>query len=1195
MSEHQVTYINGYADAVAAGNALLCLPLELRQDIFAFAALGHIRQYKAHSRSEAANILQGRQCGWLPPMCHVNDAFFVESLPMFLRHTTMVVRESYSAYNLRFFLQATHTFASIYELRFNLSVAFTSLSAGAQLISDCINLRHVWLSFRRADFNFPNPPSQNNTQIGANAQAGIMGKVDMKSFAESYPFRQLLSLRHLEKVTLFVADDRLLALPSGQKVFWGVAPWLKRKFQRRGLAVEIRLSFFPKADAAVLQSKYSPPSPTSRPTAVAPILDVENADRAIDAWSADLTRSVYPEMLDAWAPAPIPKRPQCASDPYLFPVLTRNERLRLTMLFYYTRGVLEDAELVSRLQGKVHLARDTVGWEFVIAGLLDHNTYTRMVTVGLPMAVLPRRESTCAHTVNQPPGTIFSLLNMVEDWRFRESPHVRHGGLRAYAGVPLRFETEFGEHVAFGSLCVASNSEQHPLSQSQQIALARLADWIVADIVHSARVRRQRERRWMQELLSQAQKQCDRHEDFEEAVIETLHQVYPTSTISIQQLHNRQVSFEGRIDIPIEEFDHGLWEDVNYFDYLIENLNHQDLIAPRVVRVVGAECEDARIPTFLVVGSKDFRRVFDDVDSWWHNQALREALTAKENFLRGITHQLRTPIHGILGSVELLAEDLKSRNIIDTASSSIATPDAEQVSPHTYIKTITSSARELISTVNSLIKLNRWTEIAQAERVAALHHMEEIETALLSEITQVMPDYPDARPSVIFVQRLPPKCDSLVINLRLLIDCVQPLVVNAIQNTTGGVVAISLSIDNDYQSFTVDVKDTGCGINLDDQQRILLPYEKVDANATGAGLGLTLACKAATLMNGSISLVSSEVGKGSHFRAAFQQTACACSIRPPPPIKDTFAHLPSVFRRQSSPSSSLSLTHYFSNHLVNHGFTESPTPETPLLILECAPNLAKLRSQATQVGKEEVAICLVPESSSLFGFQGLPVGKDDNIIYVKGPFLSKTLDEALTQADSLLAGFRASKVDQPESTPLSPGLEGSFNGLQIGATALVHSDLSASRSVKPMALLVDDNIVNLRLLQMYCKRRDIPYFAATDGQQAVRFFIKHRSCPMGTKGAEEPASTPSEHTAPVELILMDLQMPLCDGITATRQIRTQESENGWSKSKIFIITGQDSASDRIDAEEAGADEYLVKPVGPKTLDQRLRHYFPGIE
>jgi hypothetical protein len=48
---------------------------------------------------------------------------------------------------------------------------------------------------------------------------------------------------------------------------------------------------------------------------------------------------------------------------------------------------------------------------------------------------------------------------MAEDWRFRESPHVEQGGLRAYAGAPLRFETEFGEVVAFGSQRQGSAAE----------------------------------------------------------------------------------------------------------------------------------------------------------------------------------------------------------------------------------------------------------------------------------------------------------------------------------------------------------------------------------------------------------------------------------------------------------------------------------------------------------------------------------------------------------------------------------------------------------------------------------------------------------------------------------------------------------------------------------------------------------------
>jgi hypothetical protein len=168
-----------------------------------------------------------------------------------------------------------------------------------------------------------------------------------------------------------------------------------------------RVAFFPKADAAVLTSRHPAPALADRPTATAPIFDPEHADVPLDAWNAEDMQHVYPGKNNVCDASPIPTKEQCPrryqTNPYLFPVLAPNERLRLTMLFYYTRGLLEDQELMSRLQEKVLLAHETVGWEFVITGLLNHNTYTRLVTVNLPLAVLPRRESTCAHTINQTP------------------------------------------------------------------------------------------------------------------------------------------------------------------------------------------------------------------------------------------------------------------------------------------------------------------------------------------------------------------------------------------------------------------------------------------------------------------------------------------------------------------------------------------------------------------------------------------------------------------------------------------------------------------------------------------------------------------------------------------------------------------------------------------------------------------------
>ncbi|KAF1930058.1 putative histidine kinase HHK3p [Didymella exigua CBS 183.55] len=1017
-------------------------------------------------------------------------------------------------------------------------------------------------------------------------------------------------------------------------------------------------SFFPRADAAVLRSKYV--APTDRPSETAPIFDTDNATKALDNWSVEVAERVYPGQTDIWAPAKIPEKTstQCATDRYLFPVLTRNERLRLTMLFYYTRGALEDTELQSRLQEKVYLARDTVGWEFVIAGLLNHNTYTRMVTVGLPLAVLPRRESTCAHTVNQPSGAIFTLLNMSEDWRFRDSPHVEIGGLRAYAGAPLRFETEFGEHVAFGSLCVASNSVQEPLSKEKQRSLAHLADWIVADIVHAHRARRQRERRQMSDRLAQLTKLLEENVNLEEAVKGMLHEVYPGSLVKIMQAQDDVLNLGDGTKVATADIEHGLWEDSEYFEYLIENLNHQEPEAHRSIRIVTSQCESQRTSTYLVLGTRTFRDVYDDIDAWfvqmcaaslcryWQDRTLKEALRAKETFLRGITHQLRTPIHGILGSVELLTEELKSRNIVTVTAESTpdATPSDERLGaldPYSYIKTIRSSAKELISTINSLIKLNQWADVAEAQRVVTVHTIQEIEVALLKELTLFLPDDVTLRPSLIINHKLPERCDTVSLDLRLFVDCIQPILQNAIQNTAGGVVVVTITVSEDYSSMVVDVVDNGCGIKQENQARIFDAYEKVDNHTTDAGLGLTLAGKLATLMNGCVTLVSSEIGMGSHFRVAFNDPTCASSISL---IRKKYEHLPPVFSRLPADDLTSLLGNNFAEYLTGLGYADSNGTSGSFLILDYTRDLSRLYSATKQVSDDQVAICLVPEHDVVINFAGQRFLRDGNVIYMKGPFTSRSIEDILAEADAVFAELAAAKLARPvlpdggialePTPPATPACNAPEDDSGFTAPDLIHrgsifpkqlvkAELTKSvatlrltqeklgpastGSNKPMTLLVDDNAVNLRLLEMYCKRRGIPYCTAIDGAQAVKLFTEHGIPAAFTPTASRthpwlfaestPALSipPPPALRPFDLVLMDFQMPVCDGISATSQIRSLENMHHLKKSVVFIVTGQDSPRDRLSAQEAGSDGYLVKPVGPKVLDRGVKQWFPNAE
>lgn len=173
-----------------------------------------------------------------------------------------------------------------------------------------------------------------------------------------------------------------------------------------------KATFFPRADAAVLISQHDPTP--ARPTTVAPIFDQDNYGKPIEAWSTHLESRIYPLPREPYGASAIPEPPSCPTSRYPRARLAKNERLRLSMLWYYTRDILNEPELLAGLHQKALMAKETAGWEFAVIGVLDVNVYIRLATVGLQLAILPRGETLCAHTVTQPPG-VSELSSMLAE------------------------------------------------------------------------------------------------------------------------------------------------------------------------------------------------------------------------------------------------------------------------------------------------------------------------------------------------------------------------------------------------------------------------------------------------------------------------------------------------------------------------------------------------------------------------------------------------------------------------------------------------------------------------------------------------------------------------------------------------------------------------------------------------------------
>jgi hypothetical protein len=172
--------------------------------------------------------------------------------------------------------------------------------------------------------------------------------------------------------------------------------------------MDMAVPFFPTADAPILFT--SQPS-LPRPQIVGPIFDPAKFDEPIRPASSELETCLYPPKAELYAPSKIPQRPSCFSDRYPRPFLAKNERLRLSMLWYYTRDIGKENELLSGLQEKACFAQESIGWEFAVIGIQDVNFYIRLATVGLPLGILPRGETICAHTVTQPPSVSRELVS----------------------------------------------------------------------------------------------------------------------------------------------------------------------------------------------------------------------------------------------------------------------------------------------------------------------------------------------------------------------------------------------------------------------------------------------------------------------------------------------------------------------------------------------------------------------------------------------------------------------------------------------------------------------------------------------------------------------------------------------------------------------------------------------------------------